>query len=394
MGTGGFPNLGDELITATWLRYLAQVAPDAEVWVDCASAGPAATAMSGLHPNVRFVDTLWRLCWDAPSDEPWEVATWIQRVVRDPGMTPRWISGIELMARADIVHVIGGGYINAIWPRHIGLLAGAAAAAQRSGGRAVATGQGLVPAGPQVGPLLRSLLAQFELVEVRDTCSAELIGHDGVLQGVDDAFMGVADQLYADADGLPEFMVCMQSDLMDVPRPAIAGLLADTLRAWKASPDNLGIVEGIPRVDREVWNLIEHELPGARFFGYWDVWRGGLPISAHQKWFSSRFHVHLAAAAAGASGVAFSGKPDYYTTKHRSLIDLGSSWTFLDSVDRVPDLPTSGGYAPEQVQAYRRTKLAVAGRIYTPLVRPEPEQPAEPGSAWRGGLSRFRQLLP
>ncbi len=134
VGTSGFPNYGDELITATWLRYLATVAPEADVWVDCASPGPATVLLGDLHPRVKFVDTLWRLCWEAPSDEPWEVAAWVQHAVEFPGHAPRWVQAIELLHRADIVHIIGGGYVNAIWPRHVGLVAGAAAAARRSGG--------------------------------------------------------------------------------------------------------------------------------------------------------------------------------------------------------------------------------------------------------------------
>ncbi|HEU0087777.1 MAG TPA: polysaccharide pyruvyl transferase family protein, partial [Pseudonocardiaceae bacterium] len=130
VGATGYPNYGDELIARGWLRYLARHAPDADVWLDCHSPGPARTLLDGVHPRVRFVDTLWRLCWEAPAGDPadpWEVSAWVQRAVHDPGLAPRWVAGIELLARADVVHVIGGGYVNALWPRHVGLLAGAVA---------------------------------------------------------------------------------------------------------------------------------------------------------------------------------------------------------------------------------------------------------------------------
>ncbi|NBH07994.1 polysaccharide pyruvyl transferase family protein, partial [Amycolatopsis sp. SID8362] len=124
VGPSGYPNFGDELIAATWLRYLARTEPDAEVWLDTHSPGPAQLLLGDLHPRLRCTDTLWRLCGEAPSDEPGEVAEWVRAAVADPGLAPRWDAGIDLLGRTDVLHVIGGGYLNALWPRHIGLLAG------------------------------------------------------------------------------------------------------------------------------------------------------------------------------------------------------------------------------------------------------------------------------
>jgi hypothetical protein len=70
VGSCGFPNYGDELITGKWLRRLARTNPDREVWVDCHSPGQAQAMFAGMHPNLRFTDLLWRICWAAPNDEP------------------------------------------------------------------------------------------------------------------------------------------------------------------------------------------------------------------------------------------------------------------------------------------------------------------------------------
>jgi len=145
VAASGHPNYGDELIAATWLKRLARLLPGSDVWVDCSNPGSSAVLLGDLHPRVRFTDTFWRLCWEAPSQEPWEVATFVQRAIKDPGVAPRWLAGIELAAQMDIVHVVGGGFINVLWPRHVGLLAASVAAAGRSGGRAVMTGQSLWP---------------------------------------------------------------------------------------------------------------------------------------------------------------------------------------------------------------------------------------------------------
>ncbi|QWF80176.1 polysaccharide pyruvyl transferase family protein [Amycolatopsis sp. CA-230715] len=364
----GLPNYGDELIAAMWLRHLAEVAPDADVWVDTHSPGPAAVLLDGLHPRVRFTDTLWRLCWEAPSEEPWEVASWVQAAVHNPGMAPRWHHGIELLATADVVHLVGGGYANAVWPRHIGLLAGAVAAVKRSGGRAAMTGQGLLPVRDETTALLCALADRFDLVDVRDDPSAELLS---VSTGVDDAFLAVRPELYAPADDAPEVMLCLQSDLVEGGAAKLAAMALSTLRSWKVAPERIGVVEGVPRVDRDVYALFEQEIPGARFYPFAEIWDGGLPVSPGQTWLSTRFHLHLAAAAGGAPGVAISVRPDYYAVKHRSLAALGSGWTVHEDLATVPDRPTGSGFDRSAVEDYAAAKRAIANRIY-------PEPPPAP----------------
>ncbi|MDT8910243.1 polysaccharide pyruvyl transferase family protein [Amycolatopsis sp. PS_44_ISF1] len=375
----GYPNYGDELIAAGWLRYLAETAPEAEVWVDTPSPGPAAVLLDGIHPRAKFTDTLWRLCEEAPGEGAWPAAAWVREAAHHPGLVPRLHCGVELLSRADVIHVVGGGYINELWPKQVGLLAGVAAAVERSGGRAAMTGQGLSPSGEDVAPLVRALADHFEVVDVRDDASAELLG---VRTGVDDAFLDIGPERYESADELPEVMLCLQSDLVEVGIGKLAGAVLSMLRAWKVPPRDIGIIEGIPGVDREVFALFERELPGARFYPFSHLWTHGLPAAAHQTWISTRFHPHLLAAAAGASGVAISIHPDYYATKHRSLAALGSNWTLLENLSEVPERPTAGGYHPDQLARFKHAKREVADQVYAPVVRkpPEPPQPLPPAA--------------
>jgi len=373
VGTCGFPNYGDELITSTWLRRLAIQRPDAQVLVDCFSPGSSALLMGHLHPNVRFVDTLWRLCEESPSGDPWEVATWVRHAVNDPNRVPRLIGGIERLVSADTLHIVGGGFINDNWPRHIGLLAGVAAAARRGGGRSVLTGQGMIPTPESVVPLLGLLARDFDIVDVRDKATEDLLVRAGVEHArcsVDDAFLAVGPQMYRqDAQPLPEFMLCVQSDLLAMDRGTLAGFVARTLREWQVDPADLGVVECIPGVDRDVYGLLELDLPGARLFPFQEVWELGLPAASGQTWLSTRFHVHLAAAAAGASGVAVSVNPDYYLTKHRSLVDLGSRWSLSTGLD-IPQRPTDGGFPAEVLASSTTAKEQVATAVYGPPDRP------------------------
>ncbi|WP_433333232.1 polysaccharide pyruvyl transferase family protein [Spirillospora sp. CA-294931] len=366
VGTSGYPNYGDELIAAMWLRHLAEVAPDQEVWLDCPSPGQAAVLLDGIHPRARFTDTFWRLCWEAPADEPWEVTRWVGHAVHNPGMACRWVAGIDLAARADVVHLIGGGYINRIWPRHYGLLAAAVSAVQRSGGRAVMTGQGLSPVADHTASLLRGLVSHFEFADVRDEPSLALIG-DATAVGCtgDDMFFGIGPELYwRSEEPLREVMLCLQSDLLDMPRPELASFVTETLRAWDVTGDRIGVVEGIPGVDRAIFDLIERDFPGIRFYPFSEIWREGLPAGPGQTWISTRFHVHLIAAAAGAAGAAVSINADYYDNKHRSLTDRGSGWLLVDDLT-LPPRPAGGAFSPEALRSTWEAKSALAAKIYT-----------------------------
>jgi polysaccharide pyruvyl transferase WcaK-like protein len=365
VGTSGHPNYGDELIAATWLRYLARVAPDADVWLDCPAPGPAEVLIGDLHPNVRFVDTLWRLCWAAPSQEPWEVNEFVQRAIHDPGVAPRWVHGIELVSRADIVHVIGGGYVNNIWPMHVGLLSGVIAAVRRSGGRAVTSGAGLWPAAPNGQAVLRHLATQFDVLDVRDAPSASIVeGAANVSKTGDDLFFGLGPHLYRTDGDVREVMICVQSDLVEVGVSALADFLADTLRTWNVTGADLGVIECIPGADRTVFSWIERAFPGARFYPFSEVWDKGMPAAAGQTWISTRFHPHLVAAAAGAGGLAVSVSKAYYATKHRSLVERGSGWTIVDDLDEIPERPRGSGFDPEVLTEYQQEKTELAERLY------------------------------
>ncbi|MEU0465192.1 polysaccharide pyruvyl transferase family protein [Amycolatopsis sp. NPDC006131] len=378
MAAAGWPNFGDELIATGWLRYLTEAAPDADVWVDTHCPGSAAVLLSAEHPRVHFTDTLWRLCRDAPSDEPWEVAAWVRDVVQSPSRATRYSHGLELLSRADLVHLIGGGYINTMWSRQVGLLAGVVAAAGRSGARTAMTGQGIAPVSPHCEPLVQAFADRFDVVDVRDAVSARILN---VEPGVDDAFLTLGPQLFRIGPA-PEFMVCLQSDLVEAGTSRLAAIALATLKHWKVPQERLGFAEAIPGQDGQVYELLRHEFPAARFFPFDEVWAAGLPAFPSQVWLTSRFHVHLLAAAAGARGVAISVHPDYYSVKHRSLAALGSGWTVHDDLGGVPDLPETAGFDPRVVERYRAAKRDLARSLYgrgSPAASPGgPAAPVQP----------------
>lgn len=327
VASAGFPNYGDELIAAQWLRYLAEHHPDDEVWLDCPSPGSAEVLLGALHPRVRFVDTVFQIAWAAPSEEPWEVADFASRATRFPGVVPRRAAGVDVLQEADVFHLLGGGYINTLWPRHVALVAVGATLAAEFGARAALTGAGLVPSSASAA-LLQRLTERYAVVDVRDTQSqAMFAGNRATLSG-DDVFLGVGPHLYDKRESRP-VMLCLQEDLVEGGVSAIAETVLATLAQWRVTGGDVGYVEAMPGHDRRLFELLEPFLPGMRFYPFTELWAHGLPARPGQRWLTTRFHLHLVAATAGASGAVLVVKPGYYDVKHGALIEQGSGWSVL-----------------------------------------------------------------
>ncbi len=357
----GIPNYGDELIAMTWLRHLSEVAPDADVVVDCQGPQAAAARMGGIHPRARFTNCLWQLCtrnWPRHAAGTSEAVT---AAVRDPDRAGGLAGDLRELRRADRVHLLGGGFINAIWPPFVGLLAGITEAAAHSGARTALSGQGMWPPARGAEDLTRSLVERFDVVDVRDAPSAEFLGIGPAGHSCDDVFLGFGPELLHTGEEVPEVMVSVQTLLTDSAPEELVGFVAGILRAWGV--ERVGLVECAPDQDGKVLELAERMLPAARRYPLEEILTRGLPLRPGQCWISTRFHPHLVAAAGGASGVAVNIRPDYYGTKHRSLLDGGSAWRLVEDRD-IPDRPAGGGYSADDVRRLRDAKRAVADRIY------------------------------
>lgn len=365
VGTSGHPNFGDEFIAKAWLKYLAVARPDADVWLDSPQPGLAQVLFEGLHPRLRVTNTLWRLVHEN-AELPADVAAkYIRERVTGLG-TPAYDLGILKMREAESLHLIGGGYVNETWPHHAGLVVGMRAVGEMTGAKLFATGQGLMPAlspAPEETPLFRG----FTYARARDEVSAAAHGLD---VGLDDAFLGIDDEL-ARTDASPGLYVCIQSDMVDPGRFEAAVELA---RAEIERATREGIasyyIEAIPGFDRTAYERLADLIPEERFVPFVHVWTDGLPLSGKQTWVTSRFHLHLLAAAAGARGIAVGMKKGYYDVKHESVTALGSGWPLaLD--EKSPAMPAQAGPLTADLPALVAQKRAEAATLY-PAVAGEP----------------------
>lgn len=367
IGVAGHPNYGDELIAAAWLRYWARTRPDAEVWLDTPRPGQAAVLLDGLHPGLRCVDTLHHACWNGPKGTAAEILAHGARVVGEPGLIPREATGVENLSRVDLVHLVGGGYLNALWPHHLTLVGAARAMADRYGTQTAITGVGLLPLVDDSQQALGEHLATFDVVDVRDTPSLQAISSlvPQASNSGDDSLLGMQGHVYNRRHS-PRTLLCLQSDMLEFPLEELADYVVRTLQAWKVDQNRITLVESMPPNDFAAFQLLQPHLPKLEVMPFSHLWRNGFPISNTQRWITTRFHPHLLAAAAGSWGLAIPISKDYYTPKHESLAAMHSGWSIVtDLGDPVAVQPPVAQPFGGRLAEFEAAKTEVAHAVAT-----------------------------
>jgi hypothetical protein len=272
IGPSGNPNFGDEFIAAAWLKYLAEVRPDADVWLDCPQPGLASILFDGLHPRLRVTNTLWRLVHET-AELPLETAAETIRA-RVTGLgSPSYDLGLLKLREAESLHLIGGGFINENWSHHAGLVLAMRAVHAMTGARLIATGQGLMPALTSA-PAEMPLFQGFTHAAARDQAGALAYG---ITQDLDDAFLGVTAEIARSA-AEPGLYVCIQSDTADPERFGTAVELARAaVEKAVAEGTNAYYVEAIPGADRVAYEQLADLIPEERFLPFLHIWAHGLP---------------------------------------------------------------------------------------------------------------------
>ncbi|NEG70478.1 polysaccharide pyruvyl transferase family protein [Bifidobacterium choloepi] len=361
----GFPNYGDELIAAEWLKYLAQIDPQTPVVVDCMRPGPSAAILRGLHPHLTVTDTIARLTIENPIangrvdvDAPVaDIAATIVAALEDEGRAARLASGIRLLNRdVKTMHILGGGYMNSPWAANLARLA-APQWAVAHGIPSIATGAGLVPLSDRDRQYVADVAATMIAFGCRDERSLQSIDQAG-LTGIaklmpDDCFVNALDGVYDERRGagfdgagvvegkLPRTMLCVQQDFVEDHQALFQHVLA-VLEAWQVDREHetLGVVECIPYECIELIKFLEGNGYRTELFPTQIIVEDGFPAAPGQRWLSTRYHPHLLASAVGAEGCYLSVKPGYYDVKHVAVLRMGSRWaeTMID----VPSIPQPG----------------------------------------------------
>lgn len=330
ISAAGVPNYGDEFITRAWLRWLATAEPESEVWLDCISPAHSAHLFADIHPNLHFTSTAWNLVWTA--DERADTLDEAQGLIGSwmVGLgSPREDLGIIKMRSADSVHLLGGGYINEIWPHHVLLADIVGLVKQFRDVPVFCTGLGIAPCGDEWLAHLKDAIRPFDHIGIRDEASAEALG---VPCGVDDAFLGVsgAGKLWRNERKDARVFICMQQDIIGKHPDAVGAVVQALADSGVSEDERLILVEAIPPDDGWALDALAERWSGeVVLMPFLDLWQQGFPTAKDAIWITSRFHMHLIGAASGASGLFLDFEEPFYSIKHGSLIKLGTGWTRL-----------------------------------------------------------------
>lgn len=366
VGTSGHPNFGDEFITASWLRFLADRHPDVPVFLDCPKPGLATHLYAGLHPRLQTTDVLWRMVWetvDLPVDE---AANRVDRLVRDLG-SPLYDFGLLAIRRATRIHLLGGGHITHHWPAHVQLLRAALTLGEMADAPVAATGLGLLPSSEP--DFVRDALGRFGHASVRDQGSSELAG---VPVAPDDAFLGLpslpaydARPTAANPGEKGDVWVCLQRDLAaEGAFEANVEAVRRILTSGSVEGRTVRYVEAIPGGDHVAFEQLSDLIPAENFVPFVRLWSEPFPAAPRQIWLTSRFHLHLLAAASGAAGVAFHIDDDYNKTMHASLVEAGTGWSVSRAGDQEVPAPAGGHDFRVAARRMHRAKVLEAEQLY------------------------------
>ncbi|MCT1367139.1 polysaccharide pyruvyl transferase family protein [uncultured Kocuria sp.] len=349
VSTAGIPNFGDELIAHRWVSYLARVAPHREVWLDVREPRTVSSLLKGIHPNLHVTNTAIRAVHSSLHESDRSVTDLVQNLG-----SPRFDVGLLEMREASTLHLLGGGFVNAMWHENAMIVEAMRAAAEVSGARLLATGQGIMPPGPET-------FQGFDHVSVRDRPSADHLGRE---LGYDDAFLVPETPAVPDEPRATEAMVCLQGDLLnpgDLDR--FVEFTTAQLRAWDIPPERVTYVEALPGEDYPGHVKLRDSFGEHRFVPFSAMWRDGIEWGPHQVWITTRFHHHLVASLHGARGIALPGKAGYYDIKHSSLAALGTGW-FVSAGDPSDVRPLDALGVPHGLEKPVEAKNAEADALY------------------------------
>lgn len=367
IGGSGIPNYGDELIASHWLGFFRRNFPDKRVLLECSNPSISSLFLADVNPRCSHLSIVKTIAKRNPKETFWEnVERGLTFLDRDGFREFPIYTGIErILEQVEIVHLMGGGYMNQNWP-HTGFLPGFAAAMKRRyGTRVVATGVGVMPLGappPELAETARRMLDAFDLLECRDdeggSFLAGLSPRDNVISGLDDTFLQAIEPADGPGGRTLHISLFLQEQKLDdalkrilLSKDAIARDF-DRILFWNCAPDR----------DRQAWDKVRAAFPSAVEVGTWDL-VASLPVRPGDRMITTRFHPHLLAARAGARGFYISSG-DYYATKHGSVTALGSPFRSFDEFTRFGLSDPNPGTIVAQDAGRVSAKRALVERIY------------------------------
>lgn len=374
VSAAGMPNYGDDAITRYWIRYLRRRYPGCRIVLDAVDA----TVATVLHPTAICVDYVWKLAEWSHEQSPAAVREALRaRWGQCASLPTRDRQVLALVRAARRVHVLGGGYINDLWPRNFNVLAVCAALADHVGARVVATGLGLEPLSPASASQVADLLDVFAHVDVRDAASAANLrahvptaAHARLSCLGDDLLQEDVGAVVTVTDASPRMHLCVQDELFAEPAAGelVRQLVLDEAASFRRDYPDAPIVcwELRPVFDVVAYDFLRTRVRGVTLVPFEQLWANGLSFGRADHLLSSRFHFQLLAAAAGVPGTALSWS-GYYDTKFASLREF-SRWRVcrLDEGRFIDVRYAEAVASPGRAAELGRSKRAFVDRVLYP----------------------------
>ena len=340
LGGSGVPNYGDELIAKYWLNIIRDRFPEKRMVLECTSPSVSTLNLQPENWKASHVSFIKSIASERAAPDFWGNVErgykfihrkGFQRMVRMSGLE-------EAIAGAEVFHLIGGGYINQNWP-HTGFLLGFAGSLRSQfGTRVVGTGLGIMPISPPPNAhrrMFRRVLDGFEFLESRDAEGANFLvsqtGLSGVARhGLDDTFIMPARSspnttgarklhisCFLQGKNLAELISCLADRKSDIAKQFSEVVF------WNCAPHR----------DHQAATAFRELFPEMKELSLWEL-IGDFPVSSQDFMITTRFHPHLLAARAGASGYFVESGGAYYQTKHGSVLELGSPFRPISDIGK------------------------------------------------------------
>jgi polysaccharide pyruvyl transferase WcaK-like protein len=346
ISTAGFPNLGDEWITLTWLEAIFDTHPDAEVYLDVhfPSGFKELIKTRSYFERVSCVDFFWQMTY--PYDlYHWDAALklFVKSVQSPLNKQPMLNYLTDILPRVEHIHFLGGGYFTSFWKHHYLLLVLASLMKQEYQMPVYWTGGSLYPIEDFQLNSLFPYLRCFDYISCRDDKTTSMLSGKGTTVP-DDLVLGLSLGVVK----LPKLknqrllFINLQEDLLGVKSNKIIHLLSKKIKLFRDNGYEIVYLEFMPSGDLKSYECILESVPEISLVTFKDLWHTTTDNRTHEMSIlhktcyaiGSRFHFHYLLSWYGVCGEYISNTP-YYNNKHHSVCKLGSNWKPFDAFGSV-----------------------------------------------------------
>lgn len=349
IGALGGPNFGDEMMLLAWIDAIIREDKHAEIFCDGYNLSNVKKVV-GTRANVlKIEESIWAATYKVLNTEVGEVVWNDIQSCFEFLATANWsLECLEQLSikKIDQIHIIGGGYLNSLWRNNYIILIMARLLGWQTGARVVATGLGLTPYVNKDAAGLLSVLNTFDIVDVRDITSYDLLSSNGLTNV---SFSGDDALYYFEYDlkkpvyklEVPSLVICIQNDLF--PGQDIAdACVSDEVLSLLERKDIRHIMlvaaceTDVQRFSTERRKVLSNRGFVVKIIKPFELLKLGFPVSKDGLVITSRYHPHLFASLDGARGLAVSSNP-YYDIKHSAVRNMGGNWPVvaIDGIQRI-----------------------------------------------------------